>query len=822
MSHRTLALGLAVLLIASLLLVVFTSPIANAASTPRATSSGERAAIAPAATSITATLYNGYGDSLTAFYPGAVGWGSLAFLVYDPVDKVVNVTVTDPNATRDGVATPAFHFNATLNTTTHTYDSYTAGVFYKFPSNLMYGGGWKVNFSATAGGSLNVNITTYLYENDLSSTVGTGSTLPGESFGVFWSTLLDANEASLYTHATSVKLYGTYTGNGATQNLTAAGGILLPSPGLGHGEWLGVVPENVGPGTLIHIDVAAVTNVSGTVVENETSSIEIRVGALTIEGVGLTGVPPDCALVNDGYFYTGSVIASCAEVGATYNDVFTPIAGLTVMVQYWNGTAHVMPAGAPTALTTNVSGEAAFTFIANSPPFAEESAPHADALNFSVNLSGAGTYYHWKVWENATWTLDGLLSPTGIVTLSLDHTNYYEGVNGTATWAVSSTNLSKTGPLTAVGWRVTGPHGVTYEQGVLNTTGATGSFPFPILASMVPNTITVTVVVVNATDSFDAAATARVLGPSLLLTPSTFYYNAGSSASVGVVLNGAAPGASIEYQVWGYWNFAEQMLSNGTVANNSNIPVSIASSVPPTEIEVTVWASVGAQTIATNFVDLELAVGYSILLGVSTVSSYSDGSFQPGQTVTLNYQVVSVGGAALPQLVSFELLAEGYPYIQVIQNVGTSGTIGFTIPSNAPQGTILVELLARGALSDGVCFPTGGCDGLAGLYVNPSPSVLNLELGAGSGVTVGWLILLILVAVIAVVLFLVIRRGRSGRKGPSSATTGASSAPPEEWKEPTPESPPASETPGTPPPPPPSSDSPPPLPPPAEPPAGAT
>ncbi|HYB77857.1 MAG TPA: hypothetical protein VEE83_04145, partial [Thermoplasmata archaeon] len=148
MSHRTLALGLAVLLIASLLLVVFTSPIANAASTPRATSSGERAAIAPAATSITATLYNGYGDSLTAFYPGAVGWGSLAFLVYDPVDKVVNVTVTDPNATRDGVATPAFHFNATLNTTTHTYDSYTAGVFYKFPSNLMYGGGWKVNFSA--------------------------------------------------------------------------------------------------------------------------------------------------------------------------------------------------------------------------------------------------------------------------------------------------------------------------------------------------------------------------------------------------------------------------------------------------------------------------------------------------------------------------------------------------------------------------------------------------------------------------------------------------------------------------------------------------
>ena len=448
MSKRLLAVGLAVLLIVSML-IAFAPTLAHSASAPpSAAGSGAKEASQPAA-SVGLTLLNGYGYTETSFYPGEVGWGSLFFIVTDPLDKAVNVTITDPNATRDGVPSPAYHYQATLNTTTSTFDSYTAGVFYAFPSNLSYAGVWTVSASAPSGGTIQENVTLYLYYTTVSTTVGTGSTLPGYGFGLFWSTLLEANGATLYTHATAVTLYGTYTGNGTVQSFTPKGGTPLATPGAGHGEYLGVVPANATPGTLIHLQVAAVTNLSGTIVENESAGIVVRVGALTVHGLGMTGVPPSCTTL-DTSFATGSVIAACIQAGSTYAAAFTPISGLPVTVQYWNGTAHVTPSGAPTALSTNATGEAAFTFVANSPPFIMEAAGN-DALNFTVSVPGAATFYQWTVWDNASWTLTGPAPASGIVQLSLDHTNYYAGATATATWSVSSTNAAKVGPLTATG-----------------------------------------------------------------------------------------------------------------------------------------------------------------------------------------------------------------------------------------------------------------------------------------------------------------------------------------------------------------------------------
>jgi hypothetical protein len=183
------------------------------------------------------------------------------------------------------------------------------------------------------------------------------------------------------------------------------------------------------------------------------------------------------------------------------------------------------------------------------------------------------------------------------------------------------------------------------------------------------------------------------------------------------------------------------------------------------------------------------------------VSSYSDGSYQPGQTVTLNYQVVPIDGTALPQFFNFELTAPGFAYYNYIQNAAPTGTIGFTIPSNALAGNLVVNLHVTGSLTAGSCVPTSNCTGTTGLFINPHPSVLSMELGAGSGVTVGWLILLILVLVVAIVLFLVLRRRGGPRGGTGSAPTSVtepmspaapapSSPPASEWK--APDNPPAS------------------------------
>ena len=92
----------------------------------------------------------------------------LFFWVYDPTaDTQLNFTISDPNASRDGVSSPAFTVTVPLNTTTHEYYSYLAGVSYTFPSSLVFGGTWVVNASAPDGGSAQYNITVDTFESDL-------------------------------------------------------------------------------------------------------------------------------------------------------------------------------------------------------------------------------------------------------------------------------------------------------------------------------------------------------------------------------------------------------------------------------------------------------------------------------------------------------------------------------------------------------------------------------------------------------------------------------------------------------------------------------
>ena len=795
MSRRILVAVLTALLLVSTLLAI--APTSGHGGSALAVSTPGVSASAHPAAAITYNILNGYDYSATNFYPGETGWGSLFFTVTDPVDSAVNVTISDPNAARDGVPTPAFHYEAKLNSTTSSFNSYRAGIGYSFPASLPYGGIWSVNFSAPHGGSVARNVTTFVYYTRLQSSVGNGATLPGEPLSVFWSLLSEANLASVYTHATIVWITGHYTGNGTVQNFFPLGRVALTPPSAGRGQWNGTVPVNVTPDTQIQFQVYAITNVSGTVTENESGLIDVNVGVLSINGIGITPAPPSCSLFNDYYFATGSLISSCIEIGANYFGAFTPISGLPVTVGYWNGTAHVNPAGAPTSLTTNALGEAAFTFNGSSPPFIQEfQYPGYDALNFTVHVPGARTHYQWYDWLNETWTLYGYSPASGVVQVSLDHTQYYAGATATVTWSISTTDEAATGPVTATGWEVSGPNSIVYRIGVLTGSALTGTFTFPVTEAMVPNTIDVTVFASNATDDFLGYASAVVDSPSLLLTPGSYYYGGGTTASVTVVLNGGGAGAQIQYQATGYWSESEGVMASGTAANGSSIQIAVPSSTPPEYIEVYAWASVQGQVVATSEVELRLNQGYSILLGVTTASSYSDGSYQPGQTITLSYQVVGVNGAALPQVVSFTLLAIGYPNEYPIQNVGPSGTISFTIPSNAVQGTLILELEAQGALSAGPCL--GGCIGVASLSINPSPSVLSLELGAGSGITVGWLILLVLVIVVGIALFFLMRRG--GRFPPAKPTMSPpapapSSEPVNEWTppEPPPPPPPSSE-----------------------------
>jgi len=749
---------------------------------------------------ISYATYNGLDAPTTAYWPGQSVGGTLYFAVTDTLDHDVNVTITDPNAARDGVASPAFHYEATLNTTTSAFNSYKAGVSYTFPASLPYGGDWVINFSAPAMGSFHVQLTVFVYTISVTTSVGTGATLPGQPVTVFWALPSEANLATLYTRATNVTITGHYTGNGTVQAFFAGINVALSPTSTGEGSWSGVVPANATPGTQIHFEVYAVTNASGQLAENASANVTVNVGALTIRGTGLTPAPPTCSLVNDATFATGTVIAGCVEAGALYRFTFTPIAGLPVTIAYWNGTAHVTPVGAPTALATNSSGEAGFTFLATSPPFIEQvRSPRFNAVNFTVTVPGASTHYVWTAWDNVSWSLTGGSPTTGFVQVTLDRTSYYVGDTAVATWSVGTTNASRTGAVVPVGWSVTGPNSVTYAMGTLNAGASSGTLSIPITAGMASATIKVWVFAANATQGFESYASAAVLTPSLLLTPTSVYYTAGGTASVAVTLNGGGAGATIDYQVAGTWPSGTGVVASGSVGNGSSLSVPVASVNPPYSLAVEVWATVGGQVVTTAGVSLYLILGYSVQLGVTTASSYADGSYQPGQTVSLSYQVVALDGAALPQVLTFDLVAVGYPTIDVLSGVAPSGTTSYTIPSDAVQGTLFLELEAVGGLTPGECLPTGACLAIVSLAINPHPSILSWEIGAGSGITVGWLVLLaLLVVAVGSLLFLLRRRG--GGRGPKGSATPTSS-PAAEWKEPPAKSAPASEEGGSTPPP---------------------
>ena len=100
MHRRTIAVALAVLLIASTVVVLVQQDPHLAAGSP-ALHTGLTPT--PSVTTLSAEIYDGNGVTTTTFEPGYDGYTTLCFRVSDSdtSQTEVNVTITDPNATRD-------------------------------------------------------------------------------------------------------------------------------------------------------------------------------------------------------------------------------------------------------------------------------------------------------------------------------------------------------------------------------------------------------------------------------------------------------------------------------------------------------------------------------------------------------------------------------------------------------------------------------------------------------------------------------------------------------------------------------------------------
>ncbi|MGA8543098.1 MAG: hypothetical protein WB947_06140 [Thermoplasmata archaeon] len=827
MSRVVVATALVTLLIVSVLIGSFAGTTSGAprASTPQA--SPFTTAATPDVPALTVTTSNLAGTTTPAFYSGPYydpggsppyfptpGVNSIQFKVHDTdADATVNLTLNDPNATRDGLSNPVFSASVAIDSITHGSTPAQNGLVYTFPSAIVYGGGWNVTVSAPLGGFAFENLTLYTYGvSDQSNPAQGSAVLPGESVTLNWWVVSAANGGA-YNDLTNLTLWGSYYNGTAYHDAFSTALVALPLTAAGSTTF--TIPTDAAALTTFYFNLSGVVKVGSTVTANWTYYSALFVGNTWISGGSMSS---PCGTVNDGAFFVGCPVQVIGYAGAEAGAQFNPVPGLTVTIAFWNGTTHVTPGGnPPTTLSTAANGEVSFSFTADVPPFTLDTVhPFVNAVNITVNDTKATGVGAWTTWHNGSFRV-APGAATGAVEVALNANEYAPGATVTATWTLSSSNTS-VGALDATEWELATENGGLLATGSITSTASTGTFTVPLPADLLGQ-FYVWVIATNATSSFSGGAYAIVEQPTLAVSGS-LYFTPGSQLSWNLVFSPAAlAGTTTTYTVIGYWDdqYGDE-ISNGLVATgtvgSSNV---VSYSVPGTGAATYYDLEVSAQTTATGVyatagTDSELETGYYVEIGVSTASNYADGSYQPGQTIQVSWAVYSYSGLPLPPTYQVYIALGPLAFFfgpnvavaETLATTATSGTIGLTIPSNTPSGSLGIggEVYAHGLFSGPGCEEesnfTGYCWAQTAITVNAHPSLLSLELGAGSGFTVGMLILLIVIIAVALVLFLLMRRGRSPKSTPSTysatepmspAAPAPSTAPATEWKE-TPSTPP--------------------------------
>jgi len=774
-----LAIALVVLLIASSLLVV-----------PSAVRASPAPASARPAASDTIESTNVYGYYDTHFYT-QLGSNDVYFYATDAVDTSATVAINDYNATRDGltnpVATTTAHFTAGVNA------SYTSGIFLAIPLTVVYPGTWNITISGATAGFVFLNFTVQTYY--VATNVNNGLALPGHTVTFYYNVLSEVNSAP-YTHTTKLWATGEYWSN--QSKWVPIPGLPAYLTGIQSGTYNYTLPLNAsatgsyGEG-YSYVDFYA--NTTGASVWWQANGADVYTGELAAPAVVLATCPSSgCDTTN---FAAGSTIIATASEwiqSGIYGGVRQPAVGADLTLRYLKGTGStatvVSPLGSPpTHLTVNTNGQVQWIFTADSTAF---STTAANTLNVTVSdpsvptNKGPGFNVTFFV-QRSTGVVPGLYMTFGAA-------QYYGGDTIFANWTLSG-NSSVTNGWNATWWEayfyVTGSYfdtvitqgtatGTSGEIQVVAPLGFTGRVYFDIQYS-------------NATYSAGGGSSIPVSPPQILLTASEVYYLPGDSVTVTVTTLGSVL-SSATLKVLVIDSYGDHLISGALTG--SSMTVTIPMKAAPNYVEFTVFAVDSTGAIITNAsLYVDEANGYDLSVGVTTKSNYADDSFQPGQTIQFSYQILARGTYSLPKAWTIWVWPEGaYDNTGLgaieMQTTSTSGTISYTIPSSSANGIQSFEIEAEPSSGGYATY------NLVSVNVESNPSGLGLELGAGSGLTVGWLILLIIIVVVAIVLFLAIRsHGRPKMMKPESGSPPSGSPPPQAWQEPTQPAPAADATP---------------------------
>ncbi len=742
----------------------------------------------PAGSVLALSAVNGYDETTRYFSPG-LDTGAIYFDADDySGDTTGTVTLSDQNYSRDGVPNPAATW--TIAFADDHNDSYGTGNFYELPYALNYSGLWVLNLTA-GGSSVQINLTVNAYGVSLET--DQDSYLAGHSGTVYWGLDRAANSAP-FTDVSSLQIVGLYE---------SAAGSTLALPGLTKDltvASLGSIPFTVPTDAASYSSISFViwaNQSSKTPYENWSVQGQVSVGVGAVTGVSLSFL--NCGVSCTTFPANSPVLVQIAvDVDSDSGDVLE--SGLVCAISFYSGTTmETAPSGTPTSLTTNSSGIASFVFLANSTEFSSSHANSvqvnvSDPLNPAVKLGNSIRFY---VSVAPTVARLQVLLGAGV---------YYGGDNATGTWSLGGSSSSGAPGWSADYWEAwgegsggdTGAPYQVFDLGTINTTATTGTFSAALPSDFQGN-LWVSVEAANATDTVDEYAEATVLAPTLLINPSETVYQPGDTITVTIQTEGQLFNGATFYEEAQDDN--GNVLSSGPVSGTS-FSVKVPTVAPPTYIEFHVVAQTSSGgAIATASAESDLITGLSLAASVSTASSYSDGSYKPGTSVTISYSLTALGTSKLPAAVELEILPGAgllglligedieAPGTEIYSSVATTGTVSYTIPSGTPNGIDSLSVVA--VPLNGQC--TGISDGCLSLTqlsinVNNNPPALGYELGGTGGITLGWLLLFLVVIVIFILGLLWVRRRTGG------GSSGGRVEPPKPFTSTPPASPPAGAT----------------------------
>jgi hypothetical protein len=779
MSGRLLVVSVTALL----MVVAFAAVVAAAAPTAPARAL-DAAAVVPSLGTITVTPVDQNDNPTFTYLPGQTE-GRVYFAIDDPGDDAqVTVNITDTNASRDGVSSPAATW--VVNVSGGTYDSTQTGLAYTLPTTLVYGGNWTLNVSGAVGGTDSVKFLVQTYEVDL--TVTPQQVLAGHTGTVqFYVTGIPSGTP--YSEITSVNLTATYY-DGAIPGLTHLNlSADAFGPGVTQGTATFFLPLGATDAGGIHIEAYANVTSSGQFSDVDTRNADIAT-------VNTAYLSEQCACLN------GNAAAANAQIQVTVTVILnshsnTVGAGVNVSFSFASGLTPVansaVPGNPPTNLTTNSDGEATILFLASPTVF---STTATDLVNVSVTALPS-----WNgsapVFDNLTWAFLVLANGTEGATIvaSFGAATYFSGEAGSATWSVLPANGGTTSGWSGFAYELDSYNSNNRLIGILSSgplTGLSGTVAFTTPENLTGE-LEFSVSAHNLTNLIGTEVYAQVYPAEIVLVPNEPEYQPGDTVVFSVQTYGPGFATATIYETVVVTG-TNSVLSSSVVVDDS-FSVVIPTGTVPDEITASVTAqSPTLGVFATGSTVLREANGLSVNVGISTVSHYSDGSFQPGQTLTVTWSEQTYGTGTRSVAYYVELwnangeyfFGDAAPLADVLTNQ-TSGSFQYTIPSGNPAGAQALWVTADAANGcNSYCYGVGQVS----YQVNPNPSALNYELGAGSGITVGWLILLVIIIVVALLLVLMIRRDRFARMpSPTYTSTTQPMSPPA----PAPSSPPATE-----------------------------